>query len=76
MDGDGVIKVLLSGAHPQGDRKTLQHFIDAVTNRVQPDDFFLWPNRNQLHGGFFRFAGKCAQHGSELRLIDLDWSSP
>ena len=38
MNGDGVVEVLLRGAHAHGDRESLQHLVRAPADDVRADD--------------------------------------
>ena len=72
MDGDGIVKICLARAHFYGDGKALQHFIDAVANHLDADDFFFRANADQFHQGFRRMGGKGARHRRESGAIDFD----
>lgn len=50
MDGHGIVKVPLSGAHLQRHGEALQHFIHTEADPVDPDDPFIRPR----HTSFMR----------------------
>ena len=72
VDGDGVVKIRLARAHFYGDGKALQHFINAVANHLDADDFFFRTDADQFHQGFRRMGGKGARHRRETGAIGFD----
>ena len=42
MNGDSIIEIGFGRAHFNGHRKTLDHFVHAITYTVQSDDFFIF----------------------------------
>ena len=64
MDGDGIVKIRLARAHLR-DGKALQHFINAVANHLDADDFFFRTDADQFHQGFAGWAAKARAIGEK-----------
>jgi len=60
VNGNGTVKVLLRGAHFDGNAKALSHFTAAFAQDVEADDFFVGKDRYELElrrvFGFFFFG--------------------
>lgn len=74
MNGNAVVKVLLGGAHPDGDAKALEHLAAANAHDVQADDLLLGAGGDDLVVGRSLVLGlhHSVVHGREARLVNLD----
>ncbi len=52
MNGYGIVKICLPGAHFYRDGESLDHFVSRIANDMAADNTFIVANGDQLYHGW------------------------